>query len=62
MVLNHDRFDPLHMFHEIWTLYARWLSEYNPGARALMENVQNTYRVIFLGTAMYNTRLKAFET
>jgi hypothetical protein len=33
------------VFHEFGHYYARWLSEYNPGAHAaLMENVQNTYQ------------------
>jgi hypothetical protein len=45
IVLNHDRFDSTTVFHEFGHYYARWLSEYNPGAHAaLMENVQNTYQ------------------
>jgi hypothetical protein len=44
------------VFHEFGH-YARWLSEYNPGAHAaLMENVQNTYQSdIPWYSAMYNT-------
>jgi hypothetical protein len=32
IVLNHDRFDSTTVFHEFGHYYARWLSEYNPGA------------------------------
>jgi site-specific DNA-cytosine methylase len=52
------------VFHEFGH-YARWLSEYNPGAHAaLMENVQNTYQSdIPWYSAMYNTTgLKHSET
>jgi hypothetical protein len=34
IVLNHDRFDSTTVFHEFGHYYARWLSEYNPGAHA----------------------------
>jgi hypothetical protein len=53
------------VFHEFGHYYARWLSEYNPGAHAaLMENVQNTYQSdIPWYSAMYNTTgLKHSET
>jgi hypothetical protein len=65
IVLNHDRFDSTTVFHEFGHYYARWLSEYNPGAHAaLMENVQNTYQSdIPWYSAMYNTTgLKHSET
>jgi hypothetical protein len=52
------------VFHEFGHYYARWLSEYNPGAHAaLMENVQNTYQSdIPWYSAMYTTGLKHSET
>jgi hypothetical protein len=63
IVLNHG-FDSTTVFHEFGHYYARWLSEYNPGAHAaLMENVQNTYQSIPWYSAMYNTTgLKHSET
>jgi hypothetical protein len=43
------------VFHEFGHYYARWLSEYNPGAHAALWRMYRIHtRVIFLGT-MYNT-------
>jgi hypothetical protein len=53
IVLNHDRFDSTTVFHEFGHYYARWLSEYNPGAHAALWRMYRIHtRVIFLGTAL----------
>jgi hypothetical protein len=63
IVLNHDRFDSTTVFHEFGHYYARWLSEYNPGAHASYGECTEYMSDIPWYSAMYNTTgLKHSET
>jgi hypothetical protein len=56
IVLNHDRFDSTTVFHEFGHYYARWLSEYNPGAHAALWRMYRIYQSdIPWYSSMYNT-------